>query len=122
MSPARQRLTVEQEPFLAVRSFACGYSSGTTIEPHHHDWHQLLWARTGSMSVDAERQSWTIPPNKAVVIPAGCSHAIRMWGNVAMRSLAFPGTLEDPALTSCRVVSVTPLLSELILRVVETPA
>src|ERR1700682_2346999 len=104
MSQTRQRLTVEQEAFLAVRSFACSYSSGTTIEPHQHDWHQLLHACAGAMSVHAGRQSWKIPPGKAVFIPASCGHSIRMWGNVAMRSLAFPTALADPALTTgeCR--------------------
>ncbi|HEY1336147.1 MAG TPA: helix-turn-helix transcriptional regulator [Bryobacteraceae bacterium] len=124
MSPVRHRLTVEQEPFLAVRSFACNYSSGATVEPHHHDWHQLLYASAGAMSVHSGRQSWMIPPGKAVFIPAGCGHSIRMWGNVAMRSLVFPAAQADRFLTTteCRVLSVTPLLRELILRVVSMAA
>ena len=121
MSPVRQPLTLEQEPFLAVRSFACDYSSGTIIEPHQHDWHQLLFASTGAMSVHAGRQSWMIPPGKAVFIPAQCGHSIRMWGQVTMRSLAFPAAL--PGLSGdCRVLSVTPLLRELILRIIEIHA
>jgi len=124
MSQARQRLTVEQEPFLAVRSFAAGFSSGHVIEPHRHDWHQLLYACAGAMAVHAGRWSWMIPPGKAVFIPAGCSHSIRMWGNVAMRSLAFPATLDvaAPASGECRVLSVTPLLRELILRIIAMSA
>ena len=55
MPQTRHALTLEQEPFLDVRSFACGYSSGTVIEPHRHDWHQLVYAITGAMSVNAER-------------------------------------------------------------------
>lgn len=71
------------------------------------------------MSVNAERQSWMIPPGKAVFVPAGCGHSIRMWGSVAMRSLVFSMSLMSG---ECRVLSVTPLLRELILRVVEMPA
>ncbi len=124
MSQARQPLTVEQEPFLAVRSFATGYSSGHIIPPHQHDWHQLLYACSGAMTVHAGRSSWMIPPGKAVFIPAGCSHSIRMWGDVAMRSLAFPTTVTGPALAAeeCYVLSVTPLLRELILRIISMPA
>src|SRR6266481_2221550 len=124
MSQARQRLTVEQEPFLAVRSFACGYSSRHLIAPHQHDWHQLLYACAGAMTVHAERSSWMIPPGKAVFIPAGRSHTIRMWGDVAMRSLAFPAAVAGPTLAAeeCRVLSVTPLLRELILRIVSISA
>lgn len=124
MSQKRHRLTTDQEPFLAVRSFACGYRGGTVIQPHKHDWHQLLYACAGAMSVHAERQSWMIPPGKAVFLPANCAHTIRMWGSVAMRSLIFATRLAKPALNAmeCQVLSVTPLLRELILRVVDTPA
>jgi AraC-like DNA-binding protein len=124
MSQARQCLTVEQEPFLVVRSVACDYSSRHIIEPHRHDWHQLLYACAGAMTVHAGRLSWMIPPGKAVFIPAGCSHSIRMWGDVAMRSLAFPTGVASPTLAAdeCRVLSVTPLLRELILRIVSMPA
>ena len=124
MPQLRQSLTVEQEPFLTVRSMACNYSSRHTIEPHQHDWHQLLYACAGAMTVHGGRMSWMIPPGRAVFIPAGCSHSIRMWGDVAMRSLAFPAGVASPALATdeCRVLSVTLLLRELILRIVSMPA
>ncbi len=123
MSPARQHLTVEQEAFLAVRSLATTYSSGYVIEPHRHPWRQLLYACTGAMTVNAG-STWMIPPGKAVLIPAGSTHSIRMWGSVAMRSLYFPADLNAPALDAaeCRVLSVTPLLRELILRVIDLAA
>lgn len=91
---------------------------------HTHGWHQLLYASTGAMTVYAGRFSWMIPPGQAVLIPAGYSHSIRMWGNVAMRSLYLRPTLESPPLAhkGCAVLSVTPLLRELILRVVELAA
>ena len=119
----RQRLTVQDEPFLAVRSFVCRYSNGAIIDPHHHDWHQLLYARTGAMSVQADRHSWMIPPGKSVFVPAGRSHSIRMWGDVEMNSLVFARN-HSPALADweCRVISVTPLLRELVLRVCSVPA
>src|SRR5207247_2685100 len=86
--------------------------------------HQLLYATAGAMTVQAARYSWMIPPGKAVFIPAGCPHGMRMWGSVAMRSLYFPTSLDAPALRhqECRVLSVTPLLRELILRVVDLAA
>ena len=119
MSQVRQirKLTIEQEPFLAVRSFATTYSSGHVIEPHSHPFVQLLYACSGAMTAQAGRWSWMVPPGRAVLIPSGCSHTIRMWGDVAMRSLAIPPdriTVDD-----CRVLSVTPLLRELVLRVIE---
>jgi len=117
-------LTVEQEPFLIVRTVATNLTSGHVIESHTHQWSQLLCAYTGAMTVFGGRSSWIIPPGKAVFIPAGGNHSIRMWGNVAARSLYFPTSLEAAALTyeECRVLSVTPLLRELILRVIELGA
>jgi AraC-like DNA-binding protein len=125
MSQARQpALTVEQEPFLIVRSLATQYTSGYRMAEHEHPWRQLLYAISGSMTVYAGRWSWIIPPGKAVFIPAGCRHSMRMWGQVAMRSLYFPAEQRDAALASpeCFVLSVTPLLRELILRVIEWAA
>jgi AraC-like DNA-binding protein/mannose-6-phosphate isomerase-like protein (cupin superfamily) len=125
MSGARQiarpiaRLTAEQEPFLAVRSLATNYSSGYRIEPHEHPWHQFLYAISGAMTVSTAQSSWMIPTARAVFIPAGCSHAIRMWGMVEMRTLYFSSALTGLENTECRVVEVAPLLRELILRSVE---
>jgi len=113
-------LTAEQEPFLAVRSLATDYAGGFVIATHTHAWHQLLYAVTGAMTVHAGRFSWMIPPGKAVFIPAGYSHSIRMWGSVAMRSLYLSPEVDagDLAHGDCVVLSVTPLLRELILRVI----
>jgi AraC-like DNA-binding protein len=121
---AAPKIRIDDEPFLAARSLATSYSSGYILDYHTHSWHQLLYACSGAMTVLAGRSSWMIPPGKAVIIPARCLHSIRMWGTVAMRSLYFPPTLEAAALRSreCRVISVTPLLRELILRVVDLSA
>jgi AraC-like DNA-binding protein len=112
------RLTAEQEPFLAVRSLATNYATGYRIEPHQHPWHQFLYAVSGAMTVSTERSSWMIPTGRAVFIPALCSHAIRMWGTVEMRTLYLCSSLADFD-TECRVVEVEPLLRELILRAVD---
>jgi len=120
----RRRVTAEQEPFLVARALSTTYSSGSLLHPHTHASHQLLFAASGAMTVTGDRTSWMIPPGRAVVIPAGCPHAIRMWGEVAMRSLYFPVTAAAPAFNgnSCRVISVSPLLRELILRVADLAA
>jgi AraC-like DNA-binding protein/quercetin dioxygenase-like cupin family protein len=131
MSPNRQvaggprrRITAEQEPFLVARALSATYSSGHVLHPHTHASHQLLFASSGAMTVTGDRTTWMIPPGRAVLIPAGIPHAIRMWGEVAMRSLYFPVTATAPvfATDTCRVISVTALLRELILRVAEMAA
>ena len=107
-----------------ARALSTTYSSGYVIHPHKHGAHQLLFASSGAMTVTGDRTSWMIPPGRAVLIPAGIPHSIRMWGEVAMRSLYFPAN--DPATVldakTCRVISVSSLLRELILRVAEMAA
>jgi AraC-like DNA-binding protein len=113
------RLTAEQEPFLAVRSLATNYASGYRIERHHHPWHQLLYGTSGAMTVSTADASWMVPTGRAVFIPAGCSHTIRMWGMVEMRTLYLAPALTAFTDSACRVVEVAPLLRELILRAVD---
>jgi AraC-like DNA-binding protein/mannose-6-phosphate isomerase-like protein (cupin superfamily) len=116
------KLRAEQEPFLAVRSLATNYSSGYRIETHQHPWHQFLYAISGAMTVSTGQSSWMIPTGRAVFIPAGCAHAIRMWGTVEMRTLYLSLALTGFENAQCLVVEVAPLLREMILRTVERMA
>ena len=119
----RRRLTAEQEPYLVARALSTNYANGYVVQPHTHGSHQLLFASTGAMTVTGDGMTWMIPPGRAVLIPAGVPHSIRMWGDVAMRSLYFP--LHAPAAAfeaTCRVVTVSPLLRELIVRIAELAA
>ena len=79
-----------------ARTLSTTYSSGYVLYPHAHAAHQLLFASTGAMTVTGGRTTWMIPPGRAVLIPAGVQHRIRMWGEVAFRSLYFPTTAPAP--------------------------
>ena len=107
-----------------ARALSTTYSSGYVMHPHTHAAHQLLFASSGAMTVTGGRTTWMIPPGRAVLIPAGIQHGIRMWGEVAFCSLYFPTTAPAPvfAMDSCRVISVSPLLRELILRIAQLAA
>src|SRR5262245_42435522 len=103
MSQTRQppKLTREQEPYLVIRSSVLGFASGAFhLQEHDHPWKQLLYATSGAMTVYAGRSSWMIPTGKAVIIPEGCRHSIRMWGEVAMRTLYLRPGVGSPALES----------------------
>ena len=104
-----------------ARALSTTYSGGSCLHPHAHASHQLLFASSGAMTVTGDRMSWMIPPGRAVLIPAGILHSIRMWGEVAMRSLYFPVDAPAPvfAIETCRVISVSALLRELILRIAD---
>jgi AraC-like DNA-binding protein len=95
------------------------FIDGSIIAAHRHLRAQLVYASSGVMMVRTPEGSWVVPPHRAVWMPAGTEHEIRISGIVRMRTLYI-----DPAETAglpgrCMVVEVTPLLRELILRVVE---
>jgi AraC-like DNA-binding protein len=84
------------------------------IPRHLHPEHQLIYASRGVMTVWTEEGTWIVPPQRAVWIPAGTPHRVSIHGAVSMRTLYVRPRLVRFARTCC-VVSVSPLLRELIL-------
>lgn len=87
---------------------------GTTFDRHVHDEHQLAWASTGVLVVDAEGGTWVLPPTRALWIPASVPHRVVASGRAEMRALyvrasGCPITWPHPT-----PVAVRPLLAELI--------
>ena len=95
-----------------------GYPSGFRIPTHSHGWDQLIFASEGVMTIRTAEGAWVVPPHRAVWVPAGVEHAVRVSGFVSMRTLYFVDGLVD-TLRKCCVVQVSPLLRELILHAVE---
>ncbi|MBN9046653.1 MAG: helix-turn-helix transcriptional regulator [Rhizobiales bacterium] len=87
-------------------------------ERHSHDRAQLLYAISGVISVTTDRGTWVVPPSRAVWLPADMEHETTGSSGVRFRSLLIEtGRIPDPPGT-CMVVEVTPLLRELIQKLV----
>jgi AraC-like DNA-binding protein/mannose-6-phosphate isomerase-like protein (cupin superfamily) len=98
------------------------FAGGAYIAPHSHPRSQLAWAASGVMTVTAGHDTWIVPPQRAVWIPAGTIHEIRMSGGpVAMRSLYIDATTAESAGTSCKVILMSRLLRELVLEMADAP-
>jgi AraC-like DNA-binding protein len=83
---------------------------------HVHEWDQLTYAASGVLRVVTADAAWLVPPHGAVWVPAGISHAERMYAPVSIRTLYLaPGLAKGPA-DRCRTINVSSLLRELILR------
>ena len=104
-----------------VRAYAFDYPRGHHIEPHRHDWEQLLYARAGVMTVVTTAGAWVVPPQRAVWVPAGTVHEIHCSTPLSMRALFVAHDHRRPLPAACSVVNVAPLLRELILAAVEAP-
>lgn len=101
-----------------VRGLAVTYGDRQKLHRHTHPWAQLVYAASGVMLVETPQAAWLVPPTRAIWVPGGVEHEIRMRGTVAMRTLYLAPAGEDPRLASCRAIEVAPLLRELILHIV----
>ncbi|WP_170416274.1 AraC family transcriptional regulator [Ruegeria atlantica] len=101
-----------------LTGFALTYPTGTHIEPHSHDVHQLIHAISGTMRVYTKKQLWVLPVGRALWIPAKTEHEIRCNGAVKMRTAYL-----SPAYTDfpeyLQVLSISPLLREVLVRLAE---
>jgi AraC-like DNA-binding protein len=102
-----------------VSSLAFDYPGGYVIPPHTHDWHQLVYASRGVMTIDTPDGAWVVPPHRGVWVPGGVVHAIQISGEVAMRTLYIDPRRARALPTACRVLEIAPLLREIILHAVE---
>lgn len=115
---SQKRRTAADEAYLVVRSAAYDLAPGQVIGEHVHAWHQLIHAGSGVLMVTTGGGSWVVPPSWGVWVPAGTRHAIRAAGRSAFRTIyVAPRSVPDlpPA---CTAITVSPLLRELVLRVV----
>src|SRR6185503_7285264 len=113
---ARKRRTPADEPYMIVRSLASNFAAGARTGRHAHDWHQLIYASAGVLNVWTERGSWITPPQRAIWVPAGVAHEIRFAAPSALRTLYLRPGASGGLPGHCTVVTVSPLLRELILR------
>ncbi len=98
------------------------YSRGHHIKPHWHTRAQFLYAVAGTMRVRTPGRAWIVPPSRALWLPARTVHEIQMDGVVEMHSLYVNDAAGAGMPASCVVLTVTPLLRELVMRAADLPA
>ena len=90
------------------------FADGHVMPPHRHARGQLVYAEAGVMTVGTEHGRWVVPPGRAVWIPGGIAHELRMMSAVDTITIwveAAPA-LELPS--ACRVVQVSALMRSLL--------
>jgi mannose-6-phosphate isomerase-like protein (cupin superfamily) len=98
------------------------YAQGYILPPHQHRRAQLLYGATGLMYVTTQDGEWVVPPQHAVWIPPETVHAVRFVG-VTTRSLYIEPDYVAAFIKHrrCEVISVSPLLRQLLLEAVDLP-
>ena len=117
-SVSANEITRIPRPIVAM---AKDFPNGHLIPFHHHDRLQLLYASSGVMTVVTKKGIWVVPPLRAVWIPAHTDHQISCSGKLSMRTLYIKPGAKSNLPNECCVVTVPPLLRELILHAVTLP-
>jgi AraC-like DNA-binding protein len=94
------------------------YPRGLYIEPHEHDWGQVLYAMSGVMWVETPHEALVVPPQRAVWLPPGVSHGIRVVSDLEMRNIYLRPALAQTLESTVQVFEVARLLRELIVNLV----
>lgn len=94
---------------------------GERIAAHHHDDHQIVYAGSGVLAVTTDAGTWVAPGTRAIWVPAGCMHAHRAHGALELHLIGLPTSANPLGLDGPTVLSVGPLLRELILACTRDP-
>lgn len=123
MSFRRQpALRPQDERFLIVRTMVTRCAPGLRTSSSTPGWHRLVAAAEGVMIVRTPQVAWSTPTCNAVWVPAGVRHDLETCGQTSLQMLYVRATRTTDVSSTCRVVTVSPLLRELIGRVATLPA
>lgn len=103
---------------VVVRSLAMTYYAGHHVESHSRPWGQLVYAARGVMRVTLQNTFWIAPPTRAIWAPSGIHHEIHARGDYRMRTIYVAPEFSSRLPNAGGALQVTPLLRELLLRIV----
>jgi len=116
-----ERLRPFEEAPRPLVGYAYDYASAHDTGWHQHPRAQLLHATSGVMRVATREALFIVPPGTALWMPARTSHVTRMPTGLAMRALFLREDAAHAGPGAVTVVTVSPLLRELILAACEQP-
>ncbi|WP_405608022.1 helix-turn-helix transcriptional regulator [Streptomyces sp. NBC_01511] len=94
---------------------------GAAIDAHRHDDHQIVYAGRGVLAVTTGAGTWIAPGTRAIWVPAGTVHAHQAHGELELHLVGLPAHDNPLGLDEPTVLTVGPLLRELILAHTHTP-
>jgi len=90
------------------------FEDKSIVADHAHERHQLLYATSGLMQLYIENEIWLVPNDRAIFIPAGVVHSIKMLSDVVMRTLYINVNIALDSTKILKAISVNSLMRELI--------
>src|SRR4051794_22578723 len=114
-------ITTTDVEHATVRTFVARYPAGHRIPWHEHDWHQLVYASEGFLTVHVPGASWVVPVDRGVWVPARTRHTLEMRARTRLATLYFaPGVADLEPVP--HVVHTSALVRELIGHITERHA
>lgn len=107
--------------FAPVVARAHNHAARSESPRHRHPTAQLLYAVQGVMLVTTDAGQWIVPPTRAIWLPIGTWHHVRMLGEVQMRTVYIREDRLAGLPDTCGVIAVSALLRELILAAMSLP-
>lgn len=80
---------------------------------HAHQRHQLIYAFSGTLRLEAENGIYLLPPQRAAWIPAGVSHRTTL-RNVISASVFFAPALVSAKQAEIRIIPAAPIVREMV--------
>lgn len=97
------------------------YPANFTDGRHKHSRSQLLYASAGLMLVNTDIQTYVVPPQRALWIPAHTYHSVYTRSELSLRSLYVAPDAHPMLPQQCVVIGVSDLLRSLILQAICSP-
>jgi AraC-like DNA-binding protein len=91
------------------------------VQAHLHQRGQLFCPMSGLAMASTSHGTWAVPCRRALWIPAGVRHELRMEGVVEMQSLYFDASVFTDMPDRCRVVAISSLMRSLMAEAVALP-
>jgi AraC-like DNA-binding protein len=95
------------------------FRRGDVIPPHQHRRSQLVYGASGTMLVGTEQGRWIVPADRAVWIPGGIEHHLRMISAVTTVTLWVEPDADPDLPRGCQVVEMSPLVRSLLTAAIE---
>lgn len=97
------------------------YANGFTLDVHAHERGQIIHAISGVMRIRTNDALWLLPPLHALWMPPNMPHDMQACGAVALRTLYIRRDVLPEMAPRPKVLSVSALLRELLLRAARVP-
>lgn len=104
-----------------IVAMAIDHNRDCAVAWHSHRRAQLIYAARGVITVGSREGRWVVPPTRAVWIPAHTPHWMEMRRRAQVRIVYIENREAGSLPKQCHVVTVSPLLRELILEAVRIP-